>query len=101
MPAARGRLTSTVTPSAVPATIIGMRRVHSARTAFFGFSRPMLSAAARSASTKSASANLSGTRCVASGIVTSAAPNPVTPKISAPRNAIPERKTTSAAPIRP
>jgi hypothetical protein len=44
---------------------------------------------------------LSGTRCVASGIVTSAAPKPVTPKISAPRNAIPERTTTSEAPVRP
>src|SRR5688500_9828790 len=88
MPAARGRLTRSVTPSAVPTRIMGTRRVHSARTAVFGFSSPTLNAAARSASTNSASANLRDTRCVASGIVTSAAPKPVIPKITAPRNAI-------------
>src|SRR6476659_5076728 len=88
IPAARGRLTSTVTPSAVPTTIIGTSRVHSLRTSFFGFSSPTLNAQHRSTMAKSASANLSGTRCVASGIVTSAEPKPVMPKISAPKKAI-------------
>src|SRR6185503_3979628 len=77
MPAARGRLTSSVTPSALPTKIIGTRRVHSARSAI-----------------------LRGTKCVASGMVTSAAPKPVMPKTSAPRNAMPERRKTSAASVR-
>ena len=98
MPAVRGRLTSNVTPSAVPTRIIGTRRVHSARTALFGFSSPTLSAAARSASTKSASANCSDTRCVASGMVTSAAPKPVMPKMSAPAKAM---AASAAVSIRP
>src|SRR4051812_10300843 len=88
MPAARGKLTSSVTPSAVPARIIGTRRVHSLFTAFFGFSSPTLKAQHRSTTAKSASANLSGTKCVASGMVTSAEPNPVRPKINAPMKAI-------------
>src|SRR5687768_15160898 len=98
MPASRGRLTSSVTPSTVPTRIIGTRRVHSPRTAFFGFSKPTLSAAARSASTNSASANLSGTRWVASGMVISAAPKPVMPNTSAPRNAIPASAAASSKP---
>src|ERR1700682_3028854 len=95
MPAARGRLTSSVTPSAVPRRIIGTSRVHSLRTAFFGLSRPTPSAQARSASANSASANLSGTKWVASGMVTSAAPKPVIPKISAPRKAIADSSAVS------
>src|SRR5216684_1206643 len=91
----RGRLTSSVTPSAVPTRIMGTSRTHSSRSAFLGFSKPMRSAQARSARTNSASANLSGTRCVASGMVTSAAPKPVMPKISAPMNAIPASSATS------
>src|SRR6267378_7326823 len=91
----RGRLTRSVTPSAVPTVIIGARRTHSSRNALLGFSKPMRSAQDRSARTKSASANLSGTRCVASGMVTSAAPKPVTPKISAPMNALPASSAIS------
>src|SRR6266850_2272166 len=92
---ARGRLTRSVTPSAVPTAIVGTSRTHSSRSAFLGSSKPMRSAQDRSARTKSASANLSGTRCVASGMVTSAAPKPVTPKISAPMNAIPASSAIS------
>jgi len=77
--------------ASLPAMIIGTSRIHSARTAFFGFSKPTRSAQARSTSTKSASAKRSGTRCVASGMVTSAAPKPVTPNTSAPRKAMPAR----------
>src|SRR2546423_1386382 len=95
--APRGRLTSSVTPSAVPARIIGTRRRHSARTAFLGFSSPTLKAQQRSTIAKSGSANASGTRCVASGMVTSAEPKPVMPKISAPTNAIPASSAPSIA----
>ena len=91
MPAARGRLTSSVTPATVPARIIGTRRRYSPRAALRGFSSPTLNELAMSASANSASANLSGTRCVASGIATSAAPKPVAPNTIEPRNAIAAR----------
>src|SRR5690348_17325032 len=65
----------------------GTRRVHSERTAFLGFSSPTASAQDRSTTTKRASAIGSGTKCVASGMVTSAEPKPVMPKISAPTKA--------------
>src|SRR5438045_2684602 len=44
MPALRGRLTSSVTPSAVPAAIIGTRRRHPERRAVFGLSKRTLTA---------------------------------------------------------
>ena len=62
-------------------------RVHSLFTAFLGFSKPMRKALARSISTNSASANGSGTKWVANGTVTSAAPKPVMPKITEPAKA--------------
>src|SRR6185295_18138488 len=96
MPAARGRLTSTVTPAAVPARIIGTRRRYSARTALRGFSSPTLNELAMSASAYSASAKPSGTRCVASGILTSAAPKPVTPNTTEPQKAIAASQSDSA-----
>src|SRR5882672_3772094 len=96
MPAARGRLTSTVTPAAVPARIIGTRRRYSARTALRGFSNPTLKELAMSASAYSASAKPSGTRCVARGMLTSAAPNPVTPNTTEPQKAIAESQKDSA-----
>src|SRR5438105_3421220 len=97
MPAARGRLTSSVTPSAVPTRIIGTRRRHSSRAALRGFSRPTLNAVERSTSAKSGSANCNGTKCVASGIVTSAEPKPVTPTTSAPMKASPASSPASGA----
>src|SRR5205085_9092058 len=86
--APRGRLTSRVTPSAVPARIIGTRRRHSARTALRGFSSPTLNAQHKSTTANNGSANASGTKCVASGMVTRAEPKPVMPKISAPKKAM-------------
>src|SRR5262245_50365213 len=96
IPAARGRLTSTVTPARVPTRIIGMRRRYSPRDAFFGFSSPTLNELAMSASTYSARANLSGTKCVASGIATSAAPKPIAPKMIEPAKANPASRKYSA-----
>src|SRR5258706_13010239 len=85
--APRGRLTSRVTPAMVPRRMVGTMRVHSLRTAFFGFSKPTRKALARSISTKSANAKGSGTKCVASGTVTSAAPKPVMPNTTDPAKA--------------
>jgi len=62
--------------NAVPTRIIGTSRNHSSRAAFPGFSKPTRIALDKSARTNSASANLRGTRCVARGMVTSAAPKP-------------------------
>src|ERR1043165_509435 len=96
MPAARGRLTSTVTPATVPARIIGTSRRYSPRTAFFGFSRPTLNEVPMSARAHRASANWRGTRCVASGMAMSAAPKPVAPNTIDPRKAIAARIGYSA-----
>src|SRR5436190_10563194 len=95
IPAARGRLTSNVTPSAVPTRIIGTSRRHSSRAALRGFSRPTLKAVQRSTRAKRGSANCSGTKCVASGMVMSAEPKPVKPTMSAPRKASPARSAVS------
>src|SRR5260221_4739657 len=97
IPAARGRLTSSVTPSAVPTRIIGTRRRHSSRAALRGFSSPTLNAVARSTSAKRGNANCSGTKCVASGMVTSAEPKPVRPTTSAPRKASAASSAASGA----
>ncbi len=67
--------------------MVGTRRVHSPFTACFGFSKPMRKALARSISTNNASAKGSGTKCVAKGTVTSAAPKPVMPKTTEPAKA--------------
>jgi len=82
-------------PSTVPATTSGSMRFTSDFTVFFGSARPMRHALVQSSSANIASANGSDTRCVASGIVTSAAPNPVIPKMMAPANAM----TASAASV--
>ena len=79
MPVLRGKLTSSVTPMARPTTIIGAMRTTSAFTAWRRFSSPTRSELARSTTENIASANVSGTRWVASGIVMSAEPNPVIP----------------------
>ena len=79
MPVFRGRFTSSVTPMARPTTIIGTMRTTSAFTACRGFSRPTRSELARSTTENIASAKVSGTRCVASGMVISADPKPVMP----------------------
>ena len=79
MPALRGRFTSSVTPIARPTTIIGAMRTTSAFTACRGFSRPTRRELARSTTENIASANVSGTRWVASGMVISAEPKPVMP----------------------
>ena len=88
METARGRFTRIVIPITVPATTSGSMRLHSAPTAFFGSLSPIRQALVQSSSANIARANGRGTRCVASGIVTSAAPKPVTPKMNAPANAI-------------
>jgi hypothetical protein len=75
-------------PSTVPATTSGSMRLTSAFTVFCGSANPMRHALVQSSKANIASANGSDTRCVASGIVTSAAPNPVIPKMIAPANAI-------------
>src|SRR5258708_5930913 len=97
MPTARGRLTSSVRPSAVPTRIIGTRRRHSSRAALRGFSRPTLNAVERSTSANSGSANCNGTKWVASGMVTSAEPKPVMPTTSAPMKASPASSAASGA----
>src|SRR5438045_1247189 len=95
MPSARGRFTSSVTPSAVPTRIIGTRRRHSSRAAWRGFSKPTLNAVERSTRAKSGSANCSGTNCTASGMVTSAEPKPLMPTIRAPKKARPASSPAS------
>src|SRR5204862_1453955 len=60
------------------------------------FSKPTRKAFARSISTNSASAKGSGTKCVASGTVTSAAPKPVMPNTTDPAKAAAVKAIISA-----
>ncbi len=75
-------------PTTLPTIIPGRMRFHSGPCALLGSVRPMRQALVQSSTENIASANGSGTRWVASGIVSSAEPKPVTPKMKAPPNAI-------------
>ena len=79
MLALRGRISSRLVPTMVPTIMSGTMRTTSALTAWRGFSEATRSALEKSCNTNTASANGSGTKWVASGMVTSAEPNPVMP----------------------
>lgn len=79
MLACRGRLTSRVVPTTMPTAISGTSRSTSDFTASPGFSVARRSELTRSCSPNTASAYGSGTKCVASGMVSIADPNPEMP----------------------
>ena len=75
-------------PIVVPTTISGRMRFHSVATALLGSASPMRQALVQSSKENIASANGRSTRCVASGIVRSAEPKPLIPKMNEPPKAI-------------
>src|SRR5260221_2779267 len=84
----------------MPAIMSGTMRAISPKTALRGFSSPSRRPFAKSTIANTASAKGSGTKNVASGMVTSAEPNPVRPWINPPAKAIGARARAAAAPSR-
>src|SRR5258706_5651728 len=84
----------------MPAIMSGTMRAISPKPALRGFSSPSRRPFAKSTIANTASAKGSGTKNVASGMVTSAEPNPVRPWINPAAKAIGARARAAAAPSR-